>query len=84
MAEMDSASSTGVNLASDMRRRNVPHAEGPKRKLDGTEESYTKFKLRVCFLSILATQRYSVKGLTLVGLVCSPIHQFPFWMIGNL
>ncbi|KAE8378742.1 Dolichyl-phosphate-mannose-protein mannosyltransferase-domain-containing protein [Aspergillus bertholletiae] len=41
---MDSASSTGVNLASDMRRRNVPHTEGPRRESSGTEESKYKPK----------------------------------------
>ncbi|KAB8213598.1 Dolichyl-phosphate-mannose-protein mannosyltransferase-domain-containing protein [Aspergillus novoparasiticus] len=46
MAEMDSASSTGVNLASDMRRRNVPHTEGLRRKPDGTEESKRKPQLK--------------------------------------
>lgn len=54
MAEMDSASSTGVNLASDMRRRNVPHTEGLRRKPDGTEESKRKPKLKVCFLLVIA------------------------------
>lgn len=37
MAEPGIALSTGVNLTSDMRRRNVPHTEGPGRRAGGME-----------------------------------------------
>ncbi|KAF7595129.1 Protein O-mannosyltransferase 2 [Aspergillus hancockii] len=54
MAETDIASSTGVSLTSDLRRRNVPHTEGPGRGPNDIEESRGKPQRKNhSFLSIL-------------------------------